>query len=67
MKLLFLAIIGLLVISYILDNQPPIPTENGIEIKKEITSKEHIINKNQSKEAEQIINIFKVINTLKIP
>ena len=67
MKLLFLAIIGLLVISYILDKQPPIPTENGIEIKKEITSKEHIINKNQSKEAEQIINIFKGINPLKIP
>ena len=65
MKEFILAVIGILVISYILDKRPPIPTKDGIEIIRDVNYNNYLINKEHSKEVEKLINILKSINPLK--
>lgn len=65
MKELILAIIGILVICYMLDKRPPIPTKDGVEIIRDVNYKNYVIDKDHSKQVEKIINILKTINPLK--
>ena len=67
MKEFIFAVIGILVISYILDKRPPIPTKNGIEIIKDVKYDNYFINKEYSKEVQKIINILKSMNPLQTP
>ena len=67
MKELILLVIGVLIIAYILDKKPPLPTKEGIEIIRDVRYSNHVINEEYTKYVEKLIKILKELNPLKHP
>ena len=67
MKELILLVIGVLIIAYILDKKPPLPTKEGIEIIRDVRYSNHVINEEYTKHVEKLIKILKELNPLKHP
>jgi len=67
MKVLILAIIGLLIISYILDKKPPLPTKDGYEIIRDVNYNKTVINTEHSENIAKFLKIITELNPLKTP